>query len=178
MNKPHKVFVLLYCISLLYAGCKKEEEIDKLPPATASGLGTFGCLINGKAWPIYEKGFHYVQAYYENGVLSVGYYIKASELSFFDSQWVRISTKNITKPGNYIAWFDTNNDYLGSCSVEIINNTYDSHHPINAGGFAWVNITRLDTVYGFAAGMFGFTLLDDNGLTSVKVESGRFDISY
>jgi hypothetical protein len=80
------------------------------------------------------------------------------------------------KPGNYLVYFnDIKNDAF---TVTYKGVTYFSHHPINAGGFAWVNITRLDTVYGFAAGMFGFTLLDDNGLTSVKVESGRFDISY
>ena len=176
MNKPHKVFVLLYCISLFFAGCKKEEEIDKLPPATASGLGTFGCLINGKAWPVYEKGYHYVQVFYENGTLGVDYTIKPDELSQFSTAHIGIWVKKIQKPGNYLVYFDNTN--TGSFNAYQNGIYYFSDDPINSGGIGWVNITRLDTVYGFAAGMFGFTLLDDNGLTSVKVESGRFDISY
>lgn len=27
-----------------------QAEIDKLPPITTSGEGSFACLLNGKAW--------------------------------------------------------------------------------------------------------------------------------
>ena len=31
--------------------CRKSvNELDKLPPLTQEGKGTFGCLVNGKAW--------------------------------------------------------------------------------------------------------------------------------
>jgi len=166
----------LLVVLLFFAGCKKEEEIDKLPPATASGLGTFGCLINGKAWPVYEKGYHLLQTGYYNGVLQLTYTIKENELSAYTSSIVSIITNEINKPGAYIINFS--NNHHGNFSVKQRGVYYFSNDQINQSNFAWVNITRLDTVYGFAAGTFGFTLFDENGLTSVKVESGRFDISY
>ncbi len=175
MNKPHKIIVLFCCILLLYAGCKKEDEVDKLPPATASGLGTFGCLINGRAWPIYEKGYHYIQAFYENGTLGVDYAIKPDELSQYTTAYVGIGIKKIRTIGNYLINFNNINN--GAFTVSYKGIDYFSHHPINASGFAWVNITRLDTSqFGYASGTFGFTLLDDKGFTTVKVESGRFDV--
>ncbi|MBX7205957.1 MAG: hypothetical protein K1X81_11085 [Bacteroidia bacterium] len=175
MNKPHKIIVLFCCISLLYAGCKKEDEVDKLPPATASGLGTFGCLINGRAWPIYEKGYHYASAYYENKSLVLEYLVKPDELSPYVDSRIGIGIKKIQTIGNYIIHFDDLNS--GAVSVSTNGIRYSCADPINAGGFAWVNITRLDTSqFGYASGTFGFTLLDDQGLTTVKIESGRFDV--
>jgi len=47
-----------FCFSLLFFAlsvfrCEDEKpktELEKLPPATQEGKGTFGCLVNGKAW--------------------------------------------------------------------------------------------------------------------------------
>jgi hypothetical protein len=175
MNKPHKVFVLFCCISLLYAGCKKEEEIDKLPPATASGLGTFGCLINGKAWPIYEKGIHNLHVSYSNGELDIYYYIR-DDISGLDKEWIRIITSKINKQGYYTLLFnDKNHGNLSARQKEV---SYFSRDIINSNGFAILDISRFDSISNFIAGKFSYSLFDKGGASYIKIESGRFDVNY
>jgi hypothetical protein len=174
MNKLHKVFVLFCCISLLYTGCKKEEEINKLPPATAIGLGTFGCLVNGKAWPIYEKGFHYVDVYYTNKILRLDYQIKEDEFSFIDKEWVGITIKELTSSGIYIIPY--NDLAKGSFSVKQKGSICFSTDLVNNSGSAYVEITRLDSANGIVSGKFNFGLFTESGSSYLKIESGRFDI--
>ncbi len=67
-------YLLLFFAAFCYMGvqCKEEEpdkveELAKLPPATTKGRNTFGCLINGKAFPYGALGEHIKLAYYDNG---------------------------------------------------------------------------------------------------------------
>jgi hypothetical protein len=174
MKTPLHILLLFFTTCLLFTQCKRdEEEIDKLPPATASGLGTFGCLVNGKAWPIYEKGYHYVQVSYQNGMLDVGYYIRENELSL-DKIWVHFRTIEVNKPGSFLLSFK---DYNKSFAAVRYNETgYFSDASLNKGNYLDLNISRLDTVNGFVSGTFNFLLFNDKGTSFVKVESGRFDL--
>ncbi|MCC6684041.1 MAG: hypothetical protein IT247_03125, partial [Bacteroidia bacterium] len=105
MNKPHKIIVLFCCISLLYAGCKKEEdEIDKLPPATASGRNTFGCLINGRAWPNGVQGEHILDAFYYQGEMWVNYTVRDINTQVTLGA-ISMKTMEINKPGVYFLSF-------------------------------------------------------------------------
>lgn len=59
----HLIYILtVLALPLMALQCKKDNpveancqgdiacELAKLPPATTEGKGTFGCLVNGKAW--------------------------------------------------------------------------------------------------------------------------------
>jgi hypothetical protein len=51
---------MLFCIMTLFAACDKDDDkcqgIDCLPPATQTGAGTFGCLVNGEPF-VDNSGF-------------------------------------------------------------------------------------------------------------------------
>ena len=175
MNKPYKVFVLLYCISLLYAGCKKEEEIDKLPPATASGLGTFGCLINGKAWPNGVQGEHILDAFYYQGKMWVGYTIRDTKtMDIIES--VDMQSCEIKKPGQY--FLAMNDIKINQFAVGYQGFNYLSGHVLNLNNYAYMNITRFDTVNYIISGTFSFSMYDLTGTHQIKIDKGRFDINY
>ena len=59
------------------AGPAKPE--DQLPPATQTGAGTFGCLLNGQPWPLqgYSGRPNFITTYdagYSNGSLAIRTY--------------------------------------------------------------------------------------------------------
>ncbi|MBX7205961.1 MAG: hypothetical protein K1X81_11105 [Bacteroidia bacterium] len=175
MNKPHKIIVLFCCISLLYAGCKKEDEIDKLPPTTASGLGTFGCLINGKAWPNGVQGEHILDAFYYQGKFWVTYVIRDPN-SLLNIETCTMQTREITKPGIYFLSFKdiSINDFTVNHGAY----TYASGLPLNLNNYAYMNISRFDTVNYIISGTFSFSLYDLTGTHQIKIDKGRFDVNY
>jgi hypothetical protein len=75
--------LLLYlCLATLTQCSKCKDDpipVNQLPPATQTGAGTFGCLVNGQAWmPKGNDGFsNYSVAYdptYRQGTLNVSTY--------------------------------------------------------------------------------------------------------
>ncbi|MBX7205311.1 MAG: hypothetical protein K1X81_07785 [Bacteroidia bacterium] len=172
-----KLLLLLASLSCLSLHCKKEEdEINKLPPATSCGAGTFGCLINGKAWPMGKDGYHYIQAEFSNGVLDIGYYIKDDFNNFFDREWVHLAPKQIDKAGVNI--FQMKEISKGFFSVRSNGNAYFSVDPINENEWASVTIFRIDSINRIASGAFDFSLYNEEGTKKIKVSSGRFDFHY
>ncbi|MBX7205316.1 MAG: hypothetical protein K1X81_07810 [Bacteroidia bacterium] len=171
-----KLLLLLASLSCLNLHCKKESELDKLPPATTTGKQTFGCLINGKAWPIGVKGSHLWVVNYQNRQIDVGYYIKDSPFAFTDKEWVSITLKKVNKPGYYLVSLDG----VSECSISIgsINDSYFSSDNVNKNAYASILITRLDSINHFLSGTFEFSLFNESGTSQVKVSSGRFDFNY
>jgi hypothetical protein len=176
MKIIHTFLFAALCIVFLFAGCKKDDEIDKLPPATASGFGIYGCLLNGKAWPMGAKGYHMPEVYYENGVLRVDYVIKDDLLSSFEREWVSVRTDRIHSPGVYfINYNESNNEF---CSVKFNELLYSSASMSNKNGLGYIQITRLDSINHFVSGTFEFSLLDMTGTSTMRVSKGRFDFRY
>lgn len=171
-----KLLLLLASLSCLSLHCKKESELDKLPPATTTGRQTFGCLLNGKAWPIGVKGSHYWDVSYQNGILRITYAIKDDPFNIISKEHVSLRTEKIKSNGIYLVPF---NDYTKDFfSVEFDDNSYFSADQINKLGFASIVINRLDSINHFLSGTFEFSLFNESGTSQVKVSSGRFDFNY
>ena len=171
-----KLLLLLASLSCLSLHCKKESELDKLPPATAIGANTFGCLLNGKAWPMGVKGSHYWDVSYQNGILRITYAIKDDPFNIISKEHVSLRTEKIKGNGIYLVPF---NDYTKDFfSVEFDDNSYFSADQINKLGFASIVINRLDSINHFLSGTFEFSLFNESGTSQVKVSSGRFDFNY
>ena len=181
MKNKYSLLLLFIAFCCLSVQCKKDEktELEKLPPITSYGAYTFGCLINGKAWPMSigtnnlrgEIGY---QNFYYNGRLDIEcFYRKDPFISIIDEN-VYFRTNDITGPGLYkISFKDSKNDNF---SVIIGSKKYyNSRYEINQNGHAFVNILRFDTVAHIVSGTFQFALFDEQGLTYVTVENGRFD---
>jgi hypothetical protein len=51
-----KIHFLLFAIFIVLASCHKDDDdqptdpVDQLPPATQTGAGTFGCLLDGEVF--------------------------------------------------------------------------------------------------------------------------------
>lgn len=166
------LFTFLSCVSL---HCKREEpisELSKLPPITNYGAQTFGCLINGKAWPT-ELGFQSTNYYM--GSLTIDYHTTYPDFSLKESVYLYVDQK-IFKEGSYIINF--NQGAAINTIVKIRGVTYWDHDLINQSGSAFLTISRLDTVAHYIAGTFNFELYSIDGKSKVSVENGSFDYKY
>lgn len=171
-----KLLLLFTAFSCLSLHCKHESELDKLPPATAVGANTFGCLINEKAWPMGRGGYQYSNVEYANGVLNVAYYLKDNFNNFFDKEWVHITTNKVKKSGiYYIGYNNYKEDFF---SVKVNDVAYFSADAINSFGGMVLHINRFDTMNFIVSGTFEFSLFNESGTSQVKVSSGRFDFNY
>jgi len=161
-----KLLLLLASLSCLSLHCKKESELDKLPPATNYGAKTFGCLVNGKAFrgDKYSKLF---EGTYHDALVEM-------EVELEDERIYFRTAGIITKPGDYIIPYTPSALHLFAFDDE--NGSYRSRNTLN--GYAFLRITRLDSVQHIIAGQFDFTIFNSNGTASVHVSNGRFDFRY
>jgi len=163
---PHiKLLLLLTSLSCLSLHCKKESELDKLPPATTIGAETFGCLINGKAFSGDYTSKRY-RGVYHDGLVEMEMELE-DERIYFRTEGI------ITKPGDYFIPYTPSALHLFAYDGD---GSYRSRN--TPSGFAFLHITRLDSVQHYIAGQFDFTLFNASGTSSVHVSNGRFDLKY
>ncbi|MCC6684104.1 MAG: hypothetical protein IT247_03445 [Bacteroidia bacterium] len=170
-----KLLLLLASLSCLSLQCKKEEdEIDKLPPATSYGAGTFGCLINGKAWPIETP---WIESNYHDGILYIRCFLNPKDPNdpyTYDN--ITLCTNKIHKPGQYfISYKNFPDDWcvITNKSGEYASYTKTNQNPEN---YFYYNITRLDSINRIVSGTFSFAIFDAFGTSSARVSDGRFDL--
>ncbi len=160
-----KLLLFLTALSCLSLFCKKESELDKLPPATTTGMQTLGCLINGKAFTGngHSKLFRGI---YHDAMIEMEMENEMGNI-YFRTEGI------ITKPGDYIIPYvpPQNNVFVYQGNGYFIS--YDC-----PTGYALLRITRLDSVQHYIAGQFDFTMFNSSGSASVHVSNGRFDLKY
>jgi hypothetical protein len=172
-----KLLLLLASLSCLSLHCKKEEpqkEEDKLPPLTTEGKQTFGCLMNGKAWPdSYDIDFG--SSGYANGDFEL-YLRTLDPFTTNIKEQVSIAIRGkIFGPGHYIIPYSTN---LMETNINVIyeNIVYTSY--VTPGGYADITIVKLDTINHLMAGTFNFLLYSPTNIVPLQVTKGRFDYKY
>jgi len=161
-----KLLLLLASFCCLSLHCKKESELDKLPSATTKGMQTLGCLINGRAFTGngHSKLFRGV---YHDAMIEIEVKDIVDGDLYFRTEGI------ITKPGDYVIPYTPSVENL----FEFLgDDDYTSRY--TPSGFAFLRITRLDSVQHYIAGQFDFTIFNSNGTASVHVSNGRFDIKY
>lgn len=165
---------------LLLTQCKKDagptKPEDQLPPATQTGQGTFGCLLNGQPWtPSGYTGQPNFVTTYDGGYLGGALQIKCTRYTSGSTfQSFTIGVANAKQTGTYlfeatgpngITHFDTS---LGAaCGMQ----RYQKPGAYQAGQ---LTITRFDLANHIIAGTFNFTV-HQSGCDTVKVTQGRFD---
>lgn len=169
---------LLYscCILLCFtqATCKKEKPaIEQLPPATQTGAGTFGCLINGKAfmpkgWGGREPNFYIIVDPGFDGNL----HIKVYRLIEGKKESISIFCYDIQQKGEYTidadkrTWINYRNE-MSNCNFLQASDNYVS---------GILKITKYDLQNRIIAGEFECKLFDEaSGCDTIKVTNGRFD---
>jgi len=178
------ITLILLSGSLFFSSCKKHvvkpvDQLSLLPPATQTGAGTFGCLVNGQAFipkdrsiiegPLLQcnyillNGGYYFQLVLVNSVngLVTGMRVGTDSLAIAQGQNYHLITSGM---GNADAAYNLtgteNRSYVTSSSVSGI-----------------LTITKLDPVNQIVSGTFYFKAINAPGDT-VNVTNGRFDMPY
>ena len=157
------------------------EELAKLPKVTTGGYDSFGCLLNGWAWPA-EEAFHFssfVEIFYQGGVKItniMGYTTKENSPFPEYKDIVNISTDDITGPGEYtIALDDYKTDFV---TIKYGSYGYASFEAVNKNSKLYLKITHMDTVNRTISGTFQITLKDHSGTQTMHLQYGRFYSRY
>jgi len=180
-----KLFPLL-AITLLLTQCKKREPapvsadpLTLLPPETQNGAGTFGCLINGKA---------YVAPY---STSARGDWMSTTRLGISSSVTESVATKGISVLLALNGSLDTNQQFtlISSASpYPLFTPGRNQFWAASAGGTCTydgsyiktgkIELVRFDGVARVASGRFAFTLYEPGGCDTLRVTNGRFDVKF
>jgi hypothetical protein len=172
-----KQLLLPALVLVLLTQCHKRDPdpIDQLPPATQTGAGTFGCLVNSQPWtPLGNNGYsNYSVSYdptYRKGTLNVGCYRYIGK-GANDVQILGFASDSIQHPGTYPLTIPKRQEGVFK---DLTKTTcqFPGGDPYYRRGT--LTITRLDKQAGVIAGTFAFTLWQP-GCDSVRVTQGRFD---
>ena len=170
---------LILIVLVLVFACKNDDddntpEIDKLPPATQTGAGTFGCLVNGEAFV--ETGT-YFNCYYQ----------------FVDNEYyfalgAENDSHNILRQiilGSNSAEIESNNSYELGC-YEIPHSHYGEVSFTNLMGdyftceseYGFLEITLLDFTNHIVSGTFEFDIEHPTTGNIIEIRNGRFDTIF
>ena len=148
-----------------------ETDVPGLPPATQTGAGTFGCLIDGEPWVAKSAPF----ASGSTVGLRVTHYPDWNGYNFQtynnDDRWsIDIQINYVTEPDDYPI-VRASRDYLngGSCAV----------NEMNEDSLYYLNVTHLDLTGRIISGTFSFTTEnEDESCSRIDITNGRFDATF
>jgi hypothetical protein len=185
-----KLTLFLLLLPLFALQCKKDKDncpdgdracqLAKLPPLTTEGKGTFGCLVNGKAWlpkevdlipkltSIYydEEQVYFLGANYndnDNESTSVAFNVVKFKLL---TQKYTLETYKVDTLSESIYSYCWDND--GCNRISYYTNE-------NQTGF--FNVQYVDSARQIISGTFNFNAQASNG-ERVCVTDGRFDMWF
>lgn len=156
---------------MVLQGCgdddKPKSELEKLPAATQEGKGTFGCLMNGKAWVV--KSFTNAPTFYQEGVLQIVAHVTTPKIDQVMS--IILYEDNLTV-AQYIL-----NEYPEKVGLveDLAANCEYLTSTVYQGS---LTITNFDQTNFIISGTFEFEAYSDDCSKSVKVTHGRFDLHY
>jgi hypothetical protein len=166
--------------SILLFGCDKEDKpsnpIDQLPPATQTGAGTFGCLINGVPY-VDNSGFFNCFYQLVNGEY---YFNVTANFNNKIPKIISLSTNNLE--------INLNNTYQllsrsnGNFYAEV---TFDNNPPLflndnttNTFDTGAITITKLSLQNSIISGTFDFQIRDSINNKTYNITKGRFDAQF
>ena len=180
-------FYLALALLTQCSKCKQDptpaKAEDQLPPATQTGAGTFGCLLNGQPWtPSGNNGYPNLLVTYDptyhGGNLDLRTYRYLGNTG--KSQYISFGGDQIDKPGTYNLMTPSNSTNPGPYTVFYSDDSKTSpcnfynYLPGTTTTTGQLVITRLDKTQGIVSGTFTFTLAQP-GCDTVKITQGRFD---
>ncbi len=155
---------------------------DQLPPATQTGAGTFGCLLNGQPWkPSGFNGYpNFLVSYdptYHGGSLSIRTYRYPTGAQ--DAQYIGFGGDQLNKPGTYPLTTLNSSTPLSPYTAFFTDGNQSSpcdYYSGNQGATVkgQLTITRLDLSSGIVSGTLECTL-SQPGCDTIKITQGRFD---
>ncbi|AXT18638.1 hypothetical protein D7030_06645 [Flavobacteriaceae bacterium AU392] len=172
--------LITLCMLLLSTSCNDDDDnvapVDRLPPATQTGEGTFACLINGEVFRPDRFGQGVPRAFYQNVNFAFTLGISASsgggeETKFFNLGGLDVNALEETtydlvefESGNFFVQYTLGGGFVLRTET----------NSINPGR---LTITNFDPDNFIISGTFEFTVLDDEG-NEIRITEGRFDLRY
>ena len=188
----------LSCYILLLAftscsSCKKNEPPkpeDTLPPATQTGAGTFGCLIDGIPYaPIGSQGIGgWIPPARGGYTTQLSQSPTRNNVKFSgnnEGARFQIYVRSVSKPGTYPLNFDTNPGYLypenyavfyKNVQIDRYGTTRLDTYVTTSQVTGSVTFTRADTVNNIVSGTFEFKAKNLVDGKIISVSGGRFDL--
>ncbi len=168
-------YVLLFFTALSLSCCNKDDDktpLEQLPPATQTGAGTFGCLVNGEPY-IDNSGFFNCFYQFVDGE----YYFNLSPN--FSNKIFReldLGCKGINFSN--ISFFDLaiSNDGGGSATFSVANELRDISTNLSYNGIC--QVTYFNDTTNIISGTFEFEVFDEITQTLYIVTNGRFDAQF
>lgn len=170
-------FLPATALALLLAQCHQDPPVpakpeDLLPPATQTGAGTFGLLLNGQPWtPSGSFGPSNYRLIYDPTYAGGELEIRVYRINKTVDQYFLISGAPISKVGTYSIDNKTCGVYHNS---GVSGPCYEYSNAPGLTGRGQLVISKLDLTQNIIAGTFAFNLWQP-GCDTVKVTKGRFD---
>ena len=173
-------YLLIIFLAITISCCNKDDDnpppdpVDQLPPATQTGAGTFGCLLDGEVFLPGTNTPNPLDCVYQ--YVNGGYYftlqsnrrINGSEL-----QAIALLSNDfqIEEGFTYDLKENIPNNVTGLYRFNF--NSYYTNN-INTGK---LTITKLDYINHIISGTFWFDVLDSNNVVH-EIRDGRFDVRF
>ena len=175
-------FTFLTFILFLSFSCEKDlfnpKPPNELPPATMTGEGTLGCVVNGEVWRPYIEGDPFESRIYAK----------------HDRGWPDCDQLFVSGKKEYSSEDDLNGIFSQSIILNVwcpklgennLTPSKGAFHYYQICGYRYrvdtlnpyiINITKLDTINNIASGTFEFTAISDECQDTLRITEGRFDV--
>lgn len=156
------------------SSCNKDDDpitpIDQLPPATQTGAGTFGCLVNGQPFIDNSGSFN---CFYQ--LVNGGYYfgIEGTDEKYDIVDIGLFTNEKLIEDGQtYVLLENIPGNAFGSGYFLSTNNSGEGA-TTNESENGQLKITKLDFENFIVSGTFSFDLLNPTTGETVKIRNGR-----
>jgi len=171
------LFLLPFLTITLFTACDKDNDnnckgIDCLPPATQTGAGTFGCLVNGVPY-VDNSGFF--NCFYQLGDDGYSFGIQTEDnvstigaiaIGSLQKEIIigEIIPLNLREDNEFYAFLDFNTLQQGGTTTKAED------------GF--IIFTKLSTFSNVVSATFEFTISNPTTGAIYKITEGRFDARF
>jgi len=174
-----KLFLLLFTTIFLNSCNRDDNKNNTLPPVTQTGIGTFACYVNGKAFV--DKSGGYFNCYYQ--LVDGGYYFMVGGTlkkgNVEGVYGINIGTMNKTISENetfhLIERQEGNAWGGGGFSLPSVNYT---HLTTSIEYTGELTITKLDFEKRIVSGTFWFDIPHPVTGERIEIREGRFDTLF
>ena len=171
-----EVLLLLLLTFFMLSSCNKDDNncqgIECLPPATQTGAGTFGCLVNGVPY-VDNSGFF--NCFYQ--LVDGEYYFNISpnfSNKIFRELDLGCNGVNFAEMSSFN--LEISNDGSGSATFSVTNELRDISTNLNYNGIC--QITYFNDATNVISGTFEFEVFDEVTQTLYVITEGRFDTFF
>jgi len=190
-SQPLRKVFLYLCLATLTqcSKCKRDDPLPQpprdplslLPPETQTGKGTFGCLINGKAYVVpYTTSAN--GDWQSTTKLAIGGTTRLNGEAGEDITTTLIALNGTLQDNQTFSIISSatpfpiftprvNQFYT---RVAILPCVYDGDY-FKSGQ---IQLVKFDGVARIASGRFAFTLYEPGGCDTLRVTNGRFDVKF